>query len=173
MTRGAPSRWPFEKPPGSPGTPDPHDSEQAKRYWFYGDQGEVRVPFASMDIMAYSYAGRTTLAKIARELDNGKKKYWKEQAEVVRQRLIDKLWVDERHACFDLDRNGRRLDELVHNNLRCMYYGSFSQQMADDFIREHLHDMRKLFFVVHGQLCFRCNAADFHAVAAGPRATGL
>lgn len=27
---------------------------------------------------------------------------------------------------------------LVHNNLRCMYWGSFSQEMADRFVREHL-----------------------------------
>ena len=27
---------------------------------------------------------------------------------------------------------------LTHNNLRCMYYGSFDQDMADRFIRCHL-----------------------------------
>jgi len=91
-----------------------------------------------MDVMAYSYAGRATLAKIARELGNGKGAYWREQAEEVRRRLIDKLWVADRHACFDLDRKGRRLEELVHNNLRCMWYGIFTQEMADAFIKHHL-----------------------------------
>jgi hypothetical protein len=143
VTRGAPSRWPFEKPPGAQGMPQPQDSE--KRYWFYSlDDGqlpspdEVLVPFASMDIMAYSYAGRATLAKISRELGNGKEAHWHTQAEEVRRRLIEKLWVAERHACFDLDRKGRRLEELVHNNLRCMWYGVFTQKMADAFIKHHL-----------------------------------
>jgi hypothetical protein len=143
VTRGAPSRWPFEKPPGAPGMPDPRNPE--KRYWFYPFQDgrmpspdEVLVPFASMDVMAYSYAGRATLAKIARELGNGKEAHWRAQAEEVRRRLINKLWVAERHACFDLDRKGRRLEELVHNNLRCMWYGIFTQEMADAFIKHHL-----------------------------------
>jgi len=143
VTRGAPSRWPFEKPPGAPGMPEPRDPKQG--YWFYRlkdghmpDRDDVRVPIASMDIMAYSYAGRATLAKIARELGNGKQTRWHARAEEVRRRLIDKLWVAERHACFDLDRNGRRLEELVHNNLRCMWYGIFTQEMADAFVKHHL-----------------------------------
>ena len=31
-----------------------------------------------------------------------------------------------------------RSQELVHNNLRCMWYGIFTQEMADAFIRYHL-----------------------------------
>ncbi len=143
VTRGAPSRWPFEKPPGAKGMPNPRTSQ--KRYWFYPfkdgclpSRDDVLVPFASMDVMAYSYAGRSTLARIARELGGGKEAHWRAQAEEVRRRLIDKLWVTKRHACFDLDRKGRRLEELVHNNLRCMWYGIFTQQMADAFIKHHL-----------------------------------
>jgi hypothetical protein len=142
-TRGAPSRWPFEKPPGAEGLPGPRTS--GERYWFYPDgdgllpsPDEVLVPFASMDVMAYSYAGRAALSKIARELGNGKEADWRAGAEDVRRRLIDKLWVAERHACFDLDRTGRRLEELVHNNLRCMWYGIFTQRMADAFVSHHL-----------------------------------
>jgi len=138
LTRGAPSRWPFEQPPGARGMPDPQDKEKAPRYWLSQYKGEVLVPFASMDIMAYSYAGRSALAKIARELGNGKERHWRAGAEEVRRRLVDKLWVAERHACFDLDRKGRRLEELVHNNLRCMWYGIFTQEMADAFIEHHL-----------------------------------
>lgn len=138
IQRGAPSRWPFEKPPGAPGMPDPTDPKEAPRYWFTVYKDEVRVPFASMDIMAYSYAGRAVLAKIARKLGNGREAHWRAQAEEVRWRLIEKLWVPQRHACFDLDRKGRRLDELIHNNLRCMWYGVFTQEMADAFIAHHL-----------------------------------
>ena len=53
----------MEKPPGAPGTPDPKNSP---RYWFGRFEGELRVPFASMDIMAYSYSGRSVLAKMSR-----------------------------------------------------------------------------------------------------------
>ncbi len=141
--RGAPSRWPFEKPPGAKGVPNAQSPKQG--YWFAGDQDgrmptpdEVLVPFASMDIMAYSYSGRAALAKVSRELGNGKEAHWRAQAEEVRRRLVDRLWVGERHACFDIDRKGNRLEELVHNNLRCMWYGVFTQEMADAFVKHHL-----------------------------------
>jgi hypothetical protein len=145
-TRGAPNRWPFEKPPGTEGLPDPQDPQAYPRYWAYQyrdklpppTREEIFVPFASMDIMAYSYADRTTLAKIARELGNGREAFWREQSELVRKRLVERLWDPKRHACFDRDRLGRTLEELVHNNLRCMWYGIFTQEMADAFIRHHL-----------------------------------
>lgn len=88
--------------------------------------------------MAYSFEGRATLAKIVRELGNGREAFWQQQAEDVRQRLIKGLWDPERHACFDRDRTGKRLEELIHNNLRCMWHGVFTQEMADAFIRHHL-----------------------------------
>ena len=119
-TRGAPYRWPSDKPPGDA-------------------SGKVRVPFQSMDIMAYSYSARATLAKIEAELGNhAKAAEWRKLAGQVRQTVIDKLWVPERHACFDLDRDGKRLPELIHNNLRCMWYGLFTKEMADAFVDHHL-----------------------------------
>ncbi|MFZ5829958.1 MAG: MGH1-like glycoside hydrolase domain-containing protein [Planctomycetota bacterium] len=145
-TRWAPNRWPFEQPPGTEGLPDPQNPDHYPRYWVYQFRDklpaptldEVMVPFASMDIMAYSYEGRATLAKIARELGNGREEFWQQQAEEVRQRLTKGLWDPARHACFDRDRTGRRLPELVHNNLRCMWHGIFTQEMADAFIKHHL-----------------------------------
>ena len=144
--RWAPSRWPFEKPPGTPGLPDPQNPKDYGKYWFHPlaenqdrpTAGQMMVPFASMDIMAYSYNARATLAVIAKELDTGRESQWQAQAEDVRQRLIQHLWNQERHACFDRDRLGRPLPELIHNNLRCMWYGIFTQDMADAFIRHHL-----------------------------------
>lgn len=124
--RGARDNWPFEQAPGSgaPGIPEsPADS---------------RMPFQSMDVMAYSYTGRATLAKVSRELGNGEEEKWTAAAAEVRRRVIEKMWNPERHACFDLDRDGRPLDELIHNNLRCMWSGLFTQEMADAFIRHHL-----------------------------------
>jgi hypothetical protein len=146
MTRSAPTRWPFDFPPVGDRLPDPQDPGNFQRYWseYYGDNlpppthDQVLVPIASMDVMAFSYDGRATLAKIAHELGNGREQFWRQQAEEVRRRLIGGLWAPERHACFDRDRTGKRLEELIHNNLRAMYYGVFTQPMADAFIRYHL-----------------------------------
>lgn len=141
--RGVPHRWPFDLPPGSPDTPDYRDAEQAQPYWFRDRPTPMLAPFASMDLMAYSYAGRTTLAKIATRLNNGEAALWQTKAEDVRQRLIERLWDEQRQACFDRDRNGRVLPELIHNNLRCMAFGIFTQAMADGFVREHLLNPRE------------------------------
>jgi len=147
MMRGVPTRWPFEKPPGSPGTGDPKNLAERKRYWseHFKDNvpapttlAEVLAPIASMDIMAYSYGGRITLAKISRELGNGREKFWQQKAEEVRQHVIKGLWDEKRQACFDHDRNGKQMPEITHNNIRCMWHGMFTQEMADGFIREHM-----------------------------------
>jgi len=91
-----------------------------------------------MDIMAYSYSGRAVLEKISRELSDGEEAKWKKAADEVRQRMIEKLWDPKRHACFDRDRDGKVLPELIHNNLRCMWQGMFTQEMADAFVKHHL-----------------------------------
>lgn len=145
-SRLAPNRWPFEKPPGAEGMPSPENPDDLRRYWHRGPTDpmptadQMKVPFQSMDIMAYSYHARATLAKVARELGNGKADLWTSKAQKVRQGLIDHLWDPDRKACFDRDRDGNRLPELIHNNLRCMWYGIFDQKMADAFVRHHLID---------------------------------
>lgn len=96
------------------------------------------VPIASMDVMSFSYACRDTLAQISRLLGNDSADAWASKAADVAKTLRDKLWNDERGACFDHDRHGREMPVLLHNNLRCMYWGSFSQYMADRFVKEHL-----------------------------------
>jgi len=126
LERGMQDNWPYEHAPGS-GHPEIPPARE----------GSV-APFQSMDVMAYSYSGRAVLAKVSAELGNGEAAKWRAAADEVRQRVIDKLWNPERHACFDRDRNGEVLDELIHNNLRCMWYGMFTQEMADEFIRYHL-----------------------------------
>lgn len=131
--RHAPYRWPYDFPP------DPSKVKNPNRYWSgVPKPDQVLVPFASMDVMAYSYDGRNTLSKIAKELGNGRAEYWQKQAEEVRRRLIKVLWDPSRNACFDRDRNDNQLSELIHNNLRVMYHGAFTQSMADKFIKYHL-----------------------------------
>ena len=96
------------------------------------------VPMASMDIMSFSYAARDTLAQISRLTGDGQEAFWRGEADRVASRLRERLWDEARGACFDRDRRGQTMPILTHNSLRCMYWGSFSQEMADRFVREHL-----------------------------------
>lgn len=101
------------------------------------------VPMASMDFMSYSYSAREVLAHIARLRGDGQRAaLWGEKALSLRRTIREKLWDEARGACFDRDHRGRVLPTLIHNNLRCMYWGSFDRQMARRFVREHLLDER-------------------------------
>jgi len=91
-----------------------------------------------MDMMAYSFDNRMTRALISDELQDGKSDYWRERAEEVRHALTNHLWRPEKGAAFDRDRDNKFMDTLIHNNLRCMHFGVFSQDMADEFIKRHL-----------------------------------
>lgn len=96
------------------------------------------VPYQSMDVMGYSHEGRSVLARIAKELHTGREEEWNKKAAEVRQRVAGYLWRPDKHACYDRDKDGKFLDVLIHNNIRAMWYGLFSQQMADEFIHFHL-----------------------------------
>ena len=96
------------------------------------------VPMASMDIMSFSYAARAALAKISTILQDGQNAHWKSLAKEVSAAIEKYFWAEDLGACFDRDRHGRQMPTLTHNNLRCMYWGSFSQPMADRFVKDHL-----------------------------------
>lgn len=100
--------------------------------------GSAVVPMASMDVTSFSYAARDTLAEISCIRGDGRESYWNSQANAVAVALRSRLWDEARGACFDRDRQGRTVPILTHNSLRCMYWGSFSQDMADRFVRQHL-----------------------------------
>ena len=100
--------------------------------------GMGRLPYRSMDLMGYSCQARETLGTISDLLGEGEGDAWRRKAQQVRDRLREYLWVEEKSACYDRDHEGRIMDVLIHNNLRCMYYGAFSQEMADRFLRCHL-----------------------------------
>lgn len=70
---------------------------------------------------------------------------WRERAEYVARRLKEYLWREERGACFDRDKTGAFTETLIHNNLRCMYHGVFSADMAARFVREHLLDPEEFY----------------------------
>ena len=101
-------------------------------------QGYATVPMGSMDVTSWSYAARDTLAEIHRILSNGQEAPWRQAAAQAAEALRSRLWDEARGACFDRDANGKVIPVLCHNSLRCMYWGSFSQKMADRFVAEHL-----------------------------------
>lgn len=97
------------------------------------------VPMASMDFMSFSYSSREALKEISLIQGNQKRaKHWNREALEVRQRMIDYLWDEERGACFDRDKNHCPMPTMTHNNLRAMYWNSFTQSMADRFVKDHL-----------------------------------
>lgn len=100
--------------------------------------GIGNLPWQSMDVMSYSCQARAVLADIADILGNGKGDLYRGQAQEVRDKIKSYLWIEEKNACYDRDCDHKVMDVLIHNNLRCMYYGSFDQDMADRFIRYHM-----------------------------------
>ena len=112
----APCRWEGDEPP----------------------EGYRSVPMASMDVTSWSYACRSTLSQICRIQGNRNAEEWGRRADAVAVALRRGLWDEKRGALFDRDRGGASIPILCHNTLRCMYWGSVSQDMADRFIREHL-----------------------------------
>lgn len=106
--------------------------------------GYRTVPMASMDVMSFSYSARHVLSEIRRiRNDPEGSREWQRKADEVADALKEHLWDDEIGACFDRDSRGAVIPVLCHNNLRCMYWGSFSQEMADRFVQEHLLDPGK------------------------------
>jgi hypothetical protein len=95
-------------------------------------------PVESMDMMSYSYDARKTLARIAALIGNGQEKLWDDRAKAVQDKLHACLWDETRGACFDRDNQNRFMPALQHNNLRAMYHGSFTREMAGRFVKEHL-----------------------------------
>jgi hypothetical protein len=102
-------------------------------------------PVESMDMMSYSYDTRITLAKISKLLANGKEREWNDKAKAVQDKVYSYLWDDKRGACFDRNCRNEVMPALIHNNLRAMYYGMFTQQMADRFVKEHLLNPEEFF----------------------------
>lgn len=96
------------------------------------------LPVASMDIMSFSYTARDTLAEISKIRGDGREQEWRAKAQAVADKIRSALWDDEKGACFDKDKHGNVMPQLIHNNLRCMYWKSFDQEMADRFVSEHL-----------------------------------
>lgn len=100
--------------------------------------GQARLPYESMDVMAYCYDGRVALSEIAAILGNGEEMKWREGAKEIRNTLNSYLWREEKGALYDRDCNNEFLDTLIHNNLRVMYHGAYDYDKAMRFVKEHL-----------------------------------
>eukprot|EP00039_Didymoeca_costata_P000843 m.47522 g.47522 ORF g.47522 m.47522 type:complete len:592 (-) comp10510_c0_seq1:70-1845(-) len=103
-------------------------------------------PIVSMDMHMYAYDTCNSLALIADMLGNTiNSTYWEAKAATVAGWMRTKLWDEGRSACFDHDGEGKIVDVLMHNNLRAMWGGVFSQDMADAFVRDHLMNTSEFF----------------------------
>ena len=107
------------------------------------DHGDM--PFESAEYMAYSYAQRAVLAEVSDLLENGEGDLWRERAEAVRRRFIEYLWDPDRAAAYDRDKNNEMMYILSLENIKCMYQGIFTQEMADAFIERHLMNPEEFF----------------------------
>lgn len=139
--KNAPFGWPFDYPP----IPEniPNDSAFLKKYWGNPQYKEYThdknpMPVESIDVMCYSYTCRDVLAKISAINQDGKEIFWRKQADEVLAKMKEYLWVPSKNAYFFRDKFNQIVPSLTHNNLRAMYFGAMTQEMADQFIRHHL-----------------------------------
>jgi hypothetical protein len=137
---GFPNAWAFEFPPTMEYARKLTSDERRKncKQTEFDSTMEMTVPIESMDVMSYSYSCRDILSIISKELNTGKEEYWRKKADEVKNKIKSYLWDPEKNACFDRDKNNITMPILLHNNLRCMYFGDFDQEMADKFIKYHL-----------------------------------
>ena len=117
----------------------------APNWWTeeHAPEGLTTVPMASMDLMGWSCSAREALAHLCRLLNDPESDAWTRRAGEVRETIRRRLWDESAGTCFDQDADGNPIRVLSHNPLRCMYWGAFSQSMADRFVREHLLNPRE------------------------------
>ena len=63
---------------------------------------------------------------------------WAAKAKAVQDKMVSYLWDDARGAMFDRDKNHNQMPTLIHNTLRCMYWHSLPDALAERFVKEHL-----------------------------------
>ena len=115
----------------------------------YGDtvppKNAGNMPYESPQYMSYSYACRMVLAEISKILGNGETEEWLLKAKQVKDKFREYLWDEDKKACYLRDNKNERIYNLTQENIKCMYGGIFDQNMADDFIREHLLNEEEFF----------------------------
>ena len=119
------------------------------------------LPHKSPQYMGYSYAIRSTLAKISQILNNGEEEYWLQQAKVVQENAKKYLWDDKLKAFYLKDKDGKVIDALTQENIKCMYSGLMTKEMANDFIDKHLLNPEE-FFTPYPLPAIAANSKYFH-----------
>ena len=85
------------------------------------------------------FAGLSALSRIATlRGQDAEAQRWQAAAATVANKTIENLWRPEHSAMFDRDATDAWVTTLVHNNLRMMWFGLFTQPMADAFLTRHL-----------------------------------
>ena len=95
-------------------------------------------PYQSPQYMGYSYAVRSVLSDISAILNNGEEHMWRIRANEIQNRARERLWNEERGAFFLRDASGEFVNALTQENIKCMYCGLMTQDMADTFVKKHL-----------------------------------
>ena len=139
----APWTWPYDYPPTSENIPMDDTAFIKERWIITGWEtltlDKVPVPMESLDIMGYSYSCRNILYEIAKQQgDKDAAVFWRGKADEVKRKMKDYLWIDDRHSYFYRNPDNEFINSLTHNNLRAMYYGAMTQDMANRFIKHHL-----------------------------------
>lgn len=121
------------------------DGQAGNRYDLPRDSDGKRF-VESVSVMADSYANRAVLARIAAlKGDEAGRKQWQAKAEALRKKTREYFWVEERKAAFDRNAKEEILPTLNQLNIRAMTQGLFTQQMAEDFVRQHLMNPSEFF----------------------------
>ena len=119
------------------------------------------MPHKSPQYMGYSYACRNVLAQICEILDNGEAAQWAQKAKFVQQKAAERLWDKDKNAYFVRDKDGEFIYALTQENIKCMYSGLMTQEMADTFIREHLLNKEE-FWTPYPLPAIAANSPYFH-----------
>lgn len=100
-------------------------------------------PVEAYDLMAMDCRIRMILAELSRLLGNGQERYWNDQADTVRQKLMNTFWLDGPGAFYDRDYGGSAINVLTIGNLMPMYYHVMPAGKADRLMEEHLLDPKQ------------------------------
>lgn len=112
----------------------------------YPPEDYANMPYESIEYMGYSYALRNTLSKISEILGDGKADFWRREAECVRTKFCEYLWDEDEKIAFDRDRNNEPIRILMASeNIKCLWSGIYTQEMADAFIKHHLLNPEEFF----------------------------
>jgi len=107
--------------------------------------GRGAFPMESAEYMAYSFSHNEVLARLARILGTGEEERFARRAAAIREKVRAYLWDEARGAVYDRDCGNRMLYTLSLSNLKCMYHGLFSPEMAETFVRRHLMNPAEFF----------------------------